>query len=223
MLLVLGETSNRNHRFCSLMNWQASRHLIRFHSLLSNKSHFSLKAGSIQRHLVSKHPNCSSLPCLLEQISTAFSGDRARWLWVHVMDCPLFPPLPSPPQASHISSSLPDVMSYTPAKHRIWKRKLVINLPVPSLSLSFPFPSEDCWSSQCGPCSRAWDRNKCWLGTSRVPSTRSLGLTRTKDFLNISAYAGFWNARVRLSDFSKHEFSVQLGRGLYLILYGIAG
>lgn len=136
---------------------------------------------------------------------------------------PLFPPLPCPLQATHISSSLPDVMSYTPDKYRIWKPKLVSNFPVSSLSLSFPFLSEDCWSSQCGPCLGAWDRNKCCLGTSRVPSTSPLGPTRTKDILNIYAYEGFWNARVKVSNFSKHEFSVQLGRGLYLTLHGIAG
>lgn len=136
---------------------------------------------------------------------------------------PLFPPLPCSLQATHISSSLPVVMSYTPVKYRIWNPKLVSNFSVSSLSLSFPFPSEDCWSSQCDPCLGPWDRNKCCLGTSRVPSTSPLGPTRTKDIFNIYACEGFWNARVKVNNFSKHEFSIQLGRGLYLVLHGIAG
>lgn len=135
------------------------------------------------------------------------------------MDCPLSFHLCLPYHRQHTSSSLSPTshLAHQPNTEYENPSLLLIlqYLPSPSLSLlhlkTVEAPS---MAHAQGP---GKEINTA-LGTSRMPGTSPLGLTRTKDVLNISVYTGFWNDRVRLRNISKHEFNVQLGRGLYLII-----
>lgn len=140
--------SNRNHRFCSLANWQASNISFSFVHYFQINHTFLWKLAQFKKALC---PNIHTVypysfsykifPLHFQETETADSES--------ILMYPLSFHLCLPYCKQHT----PPAFSLPLAKHRTQKKiKLIINFLVFPLSISFLFASDNCWSSQCGPC-----------------------------------------------------------------------